>query len=162
MDREHPARLFPRALAFGVKATGPRSACCASSHRHRPLLQQALRGPCSGETPIAPPLKSKSEGEHFSVGRRLQLAPAEGPGRVVHAKKVGHNKAVTQSEQVGACPELRRVARAPMGMFARKGGGRHSPPHCWRWRYHSGHTHPRSLSLSPRSSMARSAGGWIG
>jgi hypothetical protein len=48
---------------------------------------------------------------------------------------------------------------APMGMSAKSGGGRHSLPHCWRRRYHSGHTHPRSLSLSPRSSMARQARG---
>jgi hypothetical protein len=41
MDREHPARLYPQAPAFGAKANGPRSACCAFHYKHRPMLKQA-------------------------------------------------------------------------------------------------------------------------
>jgi hypothetical protein len=32
-------------------------------------------------------------------------------------------------------------------MFAKLGGGRHSHPHIWRWRYHSGHTYPITLGV---------------
>jgi hypothetical protein len=89
LDREHPARLYPQALAFGARAIGPRSAFFP---KHRPMLQQASRMlalhlVCS--KPNGPAPKSKSGDKHFSVGRRLQPAPAEGPGRVVHAKKGG-------------------------------------------------------------------------
>jgi hypothetical protein len=115
MDREHAARRSPQAQAHVAKANGPRSAwlapftastglCCnmrtkwsasmllASILKHWPLLRQAGCKPaihlvCS--KPNSPALKSKGEGEHFSVGRRLQPAPAEGPGRVVHAKRGG-------------------------------------------------------------------------
>jgi hypothetical protein len=41
MDREHVARMFRQALAYGAKANGPRSACCAFSVKRGPMLQQA-------------------------------------------------------------------------------------------------------------------------
>jgi hypothetical protein len=92
MDREHVARQFPLAHAHVATADGPRSACCAYSRKVQPLLQRAGCKPAIhlvSLTTNSPALKSKSEGKHFSVGRRLQPAPAEGPGRVVHAKKGG-------------------------------------------------------------------------
>jgi hypothetical protein len=86
---------------------------------------------------FAPPLKVRARVDTFLLVAGSSLLQQKDRGAWFTPKRVGHNKAVARKNDA--------LHNAPMGMFARKGGGRHSPPHCWRWRYHSGHTHPITL-----------------
>jgi hypothetical protein len=139
--------------------------------KHRPLLQK----PMDRAAPAAPfaPSTGPCCNRRVANPRSIWFVPNQiAPPLKVRAKVNDRRTGVRGSRQKGwatirqwpvgtgwSLYRIRRVPRAPMGMSAKSGGGRHSLPHCWRRRYHSGHTHPRSLSLSPRSSMARQARG---